>query len=164
MIFGYHEIGGFFDIPMRQVGANVPYEWLIYIIMLIPIALVVYGMGKKIQVWTLAQGDLHRDKNILKRIIDVIVYSFAQLRVIRKPLPGWMHFFVFWGFLFLALAAGIDAAHHWIGWPHLEGGLYIGMSWIVDVFGFLALIGVIVLAFIRYVEKPDRLKIGRAHV
>lgn len=162
MIFGYHEIGGFFDIPMRQVGANVPYEWLIYIIMLIPIALVVYGMGKKIQVWTLAQGDLHRDKNILKRIIDVIVYSFAQLRVIRKPLPGWMHFFVFWGFLFLALAAGIDAAHHWIGWPHLEGGLYIGMSWIVDVFGFLALIGVIVLAFIRYVQKPDRLNDNKA--
>ena len=55
------------------------------------------------------------------------------------------------------MAAGLDAAHNAIGWPHLAGATYIGMSWIVDVFGFLAMIGIIVLAYIRYIQKPDRL-------
>ncbi|MDD4776472.1 MAG: respiratory nitrate reductase subunit gamma, partial [Syntrophomonas sp.] len=72
------------------------------------------------------------------------------------------HFFLFWGFVFLAMAAGIDAAHHWIHWPNLEGTNYIVMSWIVDVTGFLAMIGIILLAYIRYVQKPERLNDTKA--
>lgn len=157
MMFGFEPLKGFFDIPMREVGANIPYDWLIYLIMLIPATIIVYGMGKRIQVWTLAKGGLHRDDRLWDRIVSFLVNTFAQARVIRKPLAGWMHFFMFWGFVFLAMAAGIDAAHHWIGWPHLEAGLYIGMSWIVDVTGFLAMVGILVLAYIRYIQKPDRL-------
>jgi Fe-S oxidoreductase/nitrate reductase gamma subunit len=68
-----------------------------------------------------------------------------------------MHFLLFWGFLVLALAAGVDASHYWLGFPHIEGNSYIYFSAVVDVLGFLALVGVIVLAVVRYVQKPDRL-------
>jgi hypothetical protein len=39
MIFGFHPIEGGYDVPMRMVGANIPYEWLIYIFMFIPIGI-----------------------------------------------------------------------------------------------------------------------------
>ncbi len=157
MIFGFHPIEGGYNVPMRMVGANVPYEWLIYIFMFIPIGIFLYGFYKRFQVWTLAKGELHRNDRIGERIVSLLLYSFAQAKVIKKPLAGWMHFFLFWGFLLLFIAAGVDAMHNAIHWPHLEGSTYIGMSFIVDVFGFLALIGVAVLAVVRYVQKPDRL-------
>lgn len=157
MIFGYHALEGGYDVPMRVVGANIPYEWLIYILMFIPIGVFLYGFYKKVQVWLLAQGEIHRSDKIGQRIGSFLLYSFAQAKVIKKPLAGWMHFFLFWGFALLFAAAGIDAAHNAIGWPHLEGTIYIGMSWIVDVMGFLALVGILVLGLVRYAQKPDRL-------
>lgn len=51
----------------------------------------------------------------------------------------------------------MDASHYWLGFPHIEGNSYIYFSAVVDVLGFLALVGVIVLAVVRYVQKPDRL-------
>ncbi|MDD2510413.1 MAG: heterodisulfide reductase-related iron-sulfur binding cluster [Syntrophomonas sp.] len=157
MIFGFHPLEGGYDVPMRVVGANIPYEWLIYLIMLIPVSVFLFGFWKKLEVWLLAKGEIHRNDKIAQRIWSWFVFSFAQARVIRKPLAGWMHAFLFWGFLVLFLAAGIDAMHNMIKWPHLEGNIYIGFSWVVDVLGFLALIGVVVLAFVRYTQKPERL-------
>ncbi len=162
MIFGFHPLEGGYEVPMRVVGANIPYEWLIYIFMFIPIGIFLFGFWKKIEVWMLAKGELHRNDKVGERIVSFLTNTFFQTRVIRKPLAGWMHFFLFWGFALAFMAAGLDAAHNAIGWPHLEGGIYIGMSWIVDVLGFLALVGVAVLGFIRYVQKPERLNDTKA--
>ena len=162
MIFGFEPLEGGYDIPMRVVGANIPYEWLIYIFMFIPIGIFLFGAYKKIQMWTIAKGEIHRNDKVGKRIGSFLVNTLLQARVVRKPLAGWMHFFLFWGFFLLFMAAGIDAMHNAIKWPHLAGATYIGMSWIVDVFGFLGLIGVIVLAYIRYIQKPDRLNDTKA--
>ncbi len=157
MIFGFHPLEGGYDIPMRVVGANIPYEWLIYVFMFIPIGFFLYGFWKKLEVWLLAKGTIHRNDKIPQRIWSWFLFSFAQARVIKKPFAGFMHAFLFWGFLILFAAAGIDAMHNAIHWPPLEGNIYIGFSWVVDVMGFLALIGIIVLAFVRYLQKPERL-------
>jgi Fe-S oxidoreductase/nitrate reductase gamma subunit len=125
--------------------------------MFIPIGIFLFGFYKRFQVWTLAKGELHRNDRVGERLISLLKYSFAQAKVIKKPLAGWMHFLLFWGFLVLALAAGVDASHYWLGFPHIEGNSYIYFSAVVDVLGFLALVGVIVLAVVRYVQKPDRL-------
>jgi len=157
MIFGYHPLEGGYDVPMRVVGANIPYEWLIYVIMVIPVGVFLFGFYKRIQVWMLAKGELHRKDKVLQRFLSWLTFTFAQAKVIKKPLAGWTHAFLFWGFLVLFAAAGIDASHNFLNWPHLEGTNYILMSWIVDVLGFLALIAIVVLAIVRYVQKPERL-------
>lgn len=162
MMFGFTPLEGGYDVPMRIVGANIPYEWLIYLIMWIPIGILLYGIYKRYQVWTLAKGEIHRNDQIGTRILSWFLYTFAQARVIRKPLPGIMHAMLFWGFVVLALAAGVDASHYWLGWPHIEGASYIGFSWFVDVLGLLALIGIIGLAVVRYIQKPDRLNDNKA--
>lgn len=157
MIFGFHPLEGGYDIPQRLVGANIPYEWLIYFIMFIPIVIFLYGGWKRIEIWLLGKGKINRFDQIGQRVISWFKFSFAQARVIRKPLAGIMHALLFWGFLVLALAAGVDAAHYWIHWPPIEGTTYIAFSCVVDIMGFLSLIGIIVLAYIRYMQKPERL-------
>ncbi|NLV17053.1 MAG: 4Fe-4S dicluster domain-containing protein [Syntrophomonadaceae bacterium] len=161
MFFGFHPIE-IYDKPMRVVGANIPYEWLIYIIMFIPLTLFVIGAWKKISIYLLAKGKADRGDNLWARTKSFLMTVFVQRNVIKKPLSGTMHFLLFWGFVVLFIAAAIDAAHYWLNWPHVEGSFYIGFSWIVDVLGFLALIGICVLAFVRYVQKPDRLNDTKA--
>ncbi|MGE5372581.1 MAG: (Fe-S)-binding protein [Solirubrobacterales bacterium] len=148
-----------FEQPMREVGANVPYDWLIYVFMFIPIIVFLVGFVQKVMVWLLAKGEMNRIDQVGERIWSWFKFSFIHNRVVRKIGPGFAHFFLFWGFVFLFMAAGVDAMHHFIKWPPIYGNLYIGMSVIVDTMGVLAILGVMVLAYVRYIQKPDRLAI-----
>ena len=157
MIFAYEPLEGGYNVPMRVVGANIPYEWLIYILMLIPLGIFIYGFYNRVQVWKLGQGEQHRNDQAGRRILSWLSYTFGQLRVIRKPLPGWLHLMLFWGFVVLLITTASFASWDKINFPPLTGNYYIGLSWLADVTGFLALIGVLGLAVIRYIMRPDRL-------
>lgn len=152
------------DVPMREVGANIPGEFLIYVFMWLPLIALAYGIYKKIMLWRLGQPEKRFDK-VGARIGSLLNFSFGHKRIIRETAPGFMHFFLFWGFVILAMAAGIDALHsapglsvigHLLGLK-VEGTFYIGFSAFVDLMGFLATIGILYLMFRRYVLKPARL-------
>lgn len=162
MIFGYHPLEGGFEIPMRVVGANIPYEWLIYIIMLIPIGVFGYGVFQRTQVWRLGKGEQHRVDQPGKRFMSLLVNTLGQRQLIRKPLVGWMHFSLFWGFVFLFLATAAWGMWSKLNFPPMVGNIYIYSSAIVDIMGLLAMVGIIVLAITRYLVKPDRLNDTRA--
>ncbi|HWQ74423.1 MAG TPA: heterodisulfide reductase-related iron-sulfur binding cluster [Syntrophomonas sp.] len=157
MIFGFIPMEGGYRIPMRVVGANIYFEWLIYILMLIPLGFFFYGFYQRVKVWRLAQGIEHRNDQLGKRIVSWLVNSLGQLQLLRKPLPGWMHFMLFWGFVFLLIATAAFASWSKTGFPNMTGWLYTLISWLADVGGFFAMIGVVVLFGIRYWRKPDRL-------
>ncbi|HWP98034.1 MAG TPA: (Fe-S)-binding protein [Syntrophomonadaceae bacterium] len=161
MIFAYHPLEGGYPVPMRHVGANIPYEWIIYILMLIPLYFLFYGCYRHIQVWKQGQGKINRGEQSGPRILSLLINTLGQRQIIRKPLPGWMHFLLFWGFVFLFIATVAFAMWDKIGFPPLTGQLYIGMSWVADVTGLLAMAGVLVLAMIRYIQRPDRLNDSR---
>lgn len=157
MLFGFIPLEGSYDQPMRMVGANVPYEWLIYIIMFIPIGLFLYGSYQRIKIWQTGRGEQHRTDNGLKRFWSLLVNTFAQKQVIRKPVVGFNHLFLFWGFIFLFLATIAWGAWSKINFPPMVGDIYVISSAVVDIFGLLATIGVVILAINRYLVKPDRL-------
>ena len=157
MLFGFIPLEGSYDQPMRVVGANIPYEWLIYIIMFIPIGLFLYGSYQRIKIWQTGRGDQHRTDNGLKRLWSLLVNTFAQKQVIRKPVVGFNHLFLFWGFIFLFLATIAWGAWSKINFPPMVGDIYVISSAVVDIFGLLAAIGVVILAVNRYLVKPDRL-------
>jgi heterodisulfide reductase subunit C/nitrate reductase gamma subunit len=158
----FHPIQGGYDIPMRVVGANIPYEWLIYILMLIPLGIFIYGAYRRIRIWRLGQGEQHRRDRPGTRIWSLISNTLAQRQVIRKPGVGWMHFLLFWGFVFLLLATAAWAMWSKINFPPMVGNTYIIASAIADITGFLAMIGIVVMAIIRYLLKPDRLNDTRS--
>lgn len=157
MVFAFRPLEGGYEIPMRVVGANIYYEWLIYIFMLIPIGFFIYGALKRVRIWLLARGETSRDDKLLARSLNFLVNTFAQKQVLRKTTAGISHFFLFWGFVVLFIATIFFAAWDKIGFPRLVGSFYVNFSAFIDIMGFLAMIGILVLAVIRYIQRPGRL-------
>jgi|Deesub1362B_J571_1020462.scaffolds.fasta_scaffold02700_5 Fe-S oxidoreductase/nitrate reductase gamma subunit len=101
----------------------------------------------------------NRFDNLSKRVIIFIRDIIIQIRHLREPLIGIAHFFIFWGFIILA-----------IGFLNiLIEGLFppLSISFIAknryflilqDLFIFLVLIGIILAAIRRYILKPPHLK------
>ena len=116
---------GGYDVPCG-CGANIPYEWLIYIFMFIPIGVLLY-IYKRYQVWTLA-----KEKFIvmIKCILSWLGYTFAQARVIQKPLAGMMHALFSGAF---CTCFGCRCGCFITGrWPHIEGA-FISVFLFVDI-------------------------------
>ncbi|RPI18046.1 MAG: (Fe-S)-binding protein [Ignavibacteriae bacterium] len=99
-----------------------------------------------------------------KRIKRVLTVGLAQTKILRDPVPGIMHAFIFWGFVTL-LTAVIEA---------FIQGFYSGFSLTIlgpvskilfasqDTFGLLVILSVLFALFRRYVTHPKRLQ-GDGH-
>jgi len=146
-------------LASREVFWNVPYGYVIYLLAAIALAFWMFGLYRRYQLWRLGKPD-DCSKNIGKRIpvfIGTTVVDFlAHRRFLRDPYPGMMHFILFWGFIILLLASAVDAFTHYIT-GHIIGTPYLWFKLIVNIGGFLVLIGIIMAAFRRYVLKPKRL-------
>jgi Fe-S oxidoreductase/nitrate reductase gamma subunit len=146
-------------LPSRQVFWNIPYGYVIYVLAAIALAFWVFGLYRRYQLWCLGKPD-DCLKDIGKRIpvfiCTTIVDFLAHRRFLRDPYPGMMHFALFWGFVILLFASGVDAFTHYIT-GHIIGTPYLWFKLIVNIAGFLALIGIIMAAFRRYVLRPKRL-------
>jgi Fe-S oxidoreductase len=112
-----------------------------------------------------------RFDRIPERIKALLLYALAQKKFIqREPRPdtslseqtaGWMHFFIFWGFLILAIEAltmfgrgFVNDFHLPLLSPHLLGGPYL----LVKDFMAVAVLVAITVALYRWgVSHPARL-------
>jgi len=132
---------------------------VIYVLAAIALAFWVFGLYRRYQLWRLGKPD-DCSKDIGKRIPvfirTTIVDFLAHRRFLRDPYPGMMHLILFWGFVILLLASGVDAFTHYIT-GHIIGTPYLWFKLIVNIAGLLALIGIIMAAFRRYILRPKRL-------
>ena len=51
-----------------------------------------------------------RTDNIPARLRNVFSIVFGQKKLLREPAAGWMHFFIFWGFVILLTASRVSLA------------------------------------------------------
>jgi len=146
-------------LASREVFWNIPYGYVIYVLAAIALAFWVFGLYRRYQLWRLGKPD-DCSKDIGKRIPvfirTTIVDFLAHRRFLRDPYPGMMHLILFWGFVILLLASGVDAFTHYIT-GHIIGTPYLWFKLIVNIAGLLALIGIIMAAFRRYILRPKRL-------
>jgi len=146
-------------LASREVFWNISYSYVVYILAAIAVAFWVFSLYRRYKLWRLGKPD-DCFKNIGKRIgvfiRTAVVDVLAHRRFLRDPYPGMMHLIIFWGFVILLLASAIDAVTHYII-GHIIGTPYLWFSLIVDIGGLLALIGIIMAAYRRYIWKPERL-------
>jgi Fe-S oxidoreductase/nitrate reductase gamma subunit len=153
--------------PTRLTFWNIDLHWPMYILAAITIALLIWGIVVHIRRWRVGvKAD--RVNNWAARIIDHIKLLIIDVAFHRKFLgfekpirrreffPGLMHFFIFAGFAFLFLATVLDSASYYI-YDFLKGDFYLVYSVVADVFGILAVVGVLMALYRRYIMKPDRL-------
>lgn len=147
----------------RIIGWNISYYWLVYPIFLIPLAIFLNGLYRHYRLWKIVKIDLNIS-NIYERIKTLLNESILQKKIATKDYyAGSMHLFFFWGFVVLfvlgALWDGIE--HNFLRFvmdtSFLQGKVYLIRSLILDVFGALAIVGVLMAIFRRYVLKPDKL-------
>ena len=93
------------------------------------------------------------------RVRAFFVYVVAQGRLLRWPLAGVLHAFIFWGFVVLltAIAQGIvEAAWQGFQFNRLPGSGAI--AFLQDLFFFVVICGIVMALFNRLVVNPTRFR------
>jgi len=152
------------NIPTREVPWNVQHHSIdvafLYIFMILSVGIMFYGFYKKYKDWKI--GKTPDKEQFLKdfypeNVKDFFTYGIIQLRVLREALTGTMHFFIFWGMVILAIGTTIVAMQMDLGINIYHGTFYLIMSFLLDLWGILLLIGILIATYRRYIVKNKRL-------
>jgi len=119
-----------------------------------------------IAIMRLAKAPALRTDQPGKRLAGVLTYVFGQKRLFKEPVPGLMHFLIFWGFVILtvgtleAFAIGLHRAwdFSWLGRP-LYGLLYLGQ----DLLAVLVAVAILYGLARRLFFVPPRMRGLDAH-
>ena len=157
-------------VPQRPIFWNIDYGWIVYILAAVAVAIIVYAIYKRVQLWRLGKPDNRSDHlgtRIGSFISLAIIDGIAHRRFLRigrslrpkEPLAGIMHLLILGGCAFLLLGAAMDFISHYkiFGVEFLHGNTYLAFSFLNDLGGVFLIIGVILAVVRRYVQKPDRL-------
>ena len=155
------------EVFWNILGDGFPTEQvLLYVLVVGTVLLFLRGLSKsgfftRLKAAASATGpDVERLDNPWERFWYMVIDVFAHRKILREPYQGIFHFFIFWGFIALLITTAIVFLQADVIWPiwhvwFMQGGFYLGLSLFADVFGGLAVIGIIMALFRRYVIKPD---------
>ncbi len=163
--------------PTREVFWNIPFGEIIYLLAVIAVGIFVYALYRRYRLWRLGGPD-NRFNHLGKRVRAFLVSGVVDLLLHRKFLgvadglghrrfsvkdlqprefyPGIIHFLIFAGCIIFFLATFLNFISHYF-FHFLQGNFYLGYSVVVDVFGILVIVGVILAVYRRYIQRPDRL-------
>ncbi len=126
-----------------------------YLFLLIAAVIFILGVWRYAKYWVKAQKD-PRGKHWGKRIVAVLDLAFSQTRVRRDRIAGIMHMALFWGFIGMFITTMVVAAQADLHIMMYHGLFYLLLTLISDLGGFVALVGIIVFFWRRYVKKINR--------
>ena len=145
-------------IPTREVYWNVSDAWLIYVLLVPALAVFATGIYRHVRLWRLG-GPEGRSEHSLRRLKGLLLYGFAHRRIGAHPYAGLFHLLFFTGFIILFIGTVVVWMHAELGLRVMQGRFYLYFqSLALDVFGLLALIGLLMAFCRRYFFKPERLE------
>ena len=99
-----------------------------------------------------------RFDNVPARLKNVLVIAFGQSKLLREPLAGLMHFFIFWGFVIL-LTAVLEAIAEGIvpGFTlAVLGPLFAPLAVLQETIGLLVIVACLAALVRWYIVPPRR--------
>lgn len=143
--------------PTRQIYWNVSQVWAMYAL-LVPTALVAgYGVYMRWGRWRRGQAAERFDRP-WERVRLLLKHAVAQRRTARERYAGLFHAFISYGFVVLTVATTVVALDADFGTRLMRGRFYLYFqSFVVDLFGALVMVGVLLAAARRYVRRPRKL-------
>jgi Fe-S oxidoreductase/nitrate reductase gamma subunit len=132
-----------------------------YAVMTIFVVVLVYGFYRHWRLWTYGDAKPPLD-NLRLRLGRMLAYAFGQRKVVKRALPGLMHFLIYSGIVVLFIGTTLvfldyDFYFTFFNQQFLRGQFYLGFEIFLDAFGIVAIVGVVVAGYRRYVERPSNL-------
>jgi Fe-S oxidoreductase len=102
-----------------------------------------------------------RFSGVGRRLRRVLTIAFGQSKLLREPLAGLLHLLIFWGFVVL-LSAVLESVGEGL-FPGFSfsflGPLYPPLLFLIDLFGALVIVSVVVSIARRLFAPPARLRV-----
>ncbi len=121
-----------------------------------------FGISVKRLITTLQLGKSdNRFDNIPARLKNVFTIAFLQTKLLREPIAGTLHLFIFWGFLALSLVVVetiIEGLFGHFSFSFLGTG-YKVITFSQEIFCLLVMVGVIGSLWRRFITKVKRLQV-----
>ena len=138
----------------RQLFWNINGKGLMNFFALISCLVFLIGCSKKIRSWQKGRP-IHYDNLGLR----FKMFSSAVIKhdtgIYRGTFRRFMHLGVFYGFVILTIGTLAIAIQDHLGIPLFYGKKYLTLSLLMDLFGLMAMIGIGMAAYKRYIDKPD---------
>src|SRR5579859_6691174 len=146
-------------MPTRPIGWNVSEVAfaVMYVLVAVQALLLAYGGTRRYLLWRRGRplgGPIDQVGERLRRALAV---TFLHRRLIRPGYvySGLMHLFIFWGFVVLFIGTLIvlleaDIVRPYFGLSFYQGTFYVVYKLVINFFGLLFLIGLLMAVFRRY--------------
>ncbi len=151
----------------REIFRNFPFlmQMAFYVIAIGSMAVFAYGFFRRYKKYR--QGrDAERFNNILARFAKAAATMASNRTIFKRDwYAGFAHSLIMWGFVILLIGTGLVAFDHdflrFFDIQLLKGPFYLGFSAVLDIFGVLFIIG-LVMMMVRRKSKPAQLDYTRA--
>ncbi|PTL34990.1 iron-sulfur-binding reductase [Candidatus Methylomirabilis limnetica] len=148
-------------IPMREIYWNIPGHLFLYLLFFPFLVVWLYGIYRHTRMILMGEPAAVLG-SMWDRLKGVVEDAVLQRRIAKDTLSGLLHRSISWGFAILFIATCLVALQDYLGIPTLRGSFYLYfMSLTVDLFGLVAIVGVLMALARRYGLKPDRLLLPR---
>jgi Fe-S oxidoreductase/nitrate reductase gamma subunit len=147
----------------RPLMWNVQNGWLMYVLFLAALAVFALGMYRRVRFWLKGKDDKERLADWAKRFRVLMRETFLQRQVRNSTLPAVFHSLIFYSFVALFVTTLVVMVQydsdHFLGLKLklFQGYVYVFFSIASELGGVLALAGIAIAAYRRYVLKPETL-------
>ena len=129
-------------------------------ILLLAFGLFGFSLRRMIGLISIGKSENRLD-HIWKRFLKTMCVAIGQSKLLREPIAGMMHAFIFWGFLVL-LSSVIGAIGEGLipGFSYrFLGVFYQPLIFCQELFSGLVIVGVFIALYRRYILRPKRLQV-----
>src|SRR5712691_4576681 len=153
-------------MPTRQIGWNVSEVAfaVMYVLVAVQAVLLAYGGTRRYLIWRRGRPHGPIDR-IGERARHVLAVAFLHRGLIRPGYiySGLMHLFIFWGFVVLFIGTLIvlleaDIVRPYFGVSFYQGTFYVAYKLVINLFGLLFLIGLLMAVYRRYGQQLPKFR------
>lgn len=144
-------------VPSREVFWNIPHHSLMYALFALCLIFFCYGFYRRLKLWFSGkeEGPI---SHLSRRLLTTAWVIFSHKNVLMEIRPGIIHASIFFGFVALFIGTCIINLQVHLKWHILYGDFYLYYSLILDIFGALMLLGILLASIMRYFFKHRHIK------
>lgn len=128
-----------------------------YSLLFLALVIGLSGIWRQTELWKSGKPAKEHTGNYLQRFWDLLYWGGLQRGVIKEKSVAAAHTLIYIGFLMLLFTTTMVMIDHDFGIKIYHGQFYLLVTVFSDVLGFGVLLGCAVIAYRRYIEKPEQL-------